>query len=93
MVQQTVILVILLLLISCILVFLISKPGFIENFQVNGVPKIIHHISYKDRTRWPIVWRKCYHTWLRHFPSPEYQHIMWNDEEDLRNFMVKNFFA
>jgi mannosyltransferase OCH1-like enzyme len=47
----------------------------------NGVPKIIHHICPKDFKRWHQKWFYCYESWLRLFPSPEYTHMHWFDDE------------
>ena len=51
------------------------------------IPKIIHHIAPKDKSRWHPIWDRCYPTWKQHFP--DFEHKLWNDEEDIDNF-VKN---
>ncbi|CAH6421276.1 DXD sugar-binding motif protein [uncultured virus] len=56
-----------------------------------GIPKIIHHIAPADKSKWNRKWIDCFPSWLEKFPRPEYQHIMWNDEEDLRNFIKNNY--
>ena len=43
------------------------------------IPKIIHHIAPKRRKDWHPVWEKCLPSWYRHYPEPEYKHILWND--------------
>jgi mannosyltransferase OCH1-like enzyme len=57
----------------------------------NYIPKIIHQTAPKDHEKWNQIWYECHNTWKDHFPSNEYTHMMWHDE-DLDNF-VKNEYA
>ena len=54
------------------------------------IPKIIHHTAPTNVNKWHPLWNRCLDSWKRHFPEPEYQHFMWNDE-DIDN-LVKNSF-
>lgn len=53
------------------------------------IPKIIHHIAPKDRSRWHPVWHRCYPTWKQHFPDAE--HMMWNDQDDINSFVQQYY--
>lgn len=53
--------------------------------MVNNIPKIIHHIAPQDTELWVDCWSDCYASWKKTFPEDEYQHIVWNDEEGIRN--------
>jgi len=57
----------------------------------NSIPKIIHQIAPSDKTQWHPVWEECHNSWLLQFPEPEYEHKLWNDEDDLEN-LIKNEF-
>jgi mannosyltransferase OCH1-like enzyme len=48
------------------------------------IPKIIHQTAPSDRDRWPSSWHLGRQSVLYHFPSSEYKHILWHDE-DLEN--------
>jgi len=88
------------LLITTILFYSINKIllkkehyySYIDNSNIdnNYIPKIIHQTAPADKSRWNDVWIECQTTWLQHFPSPEYEYIMWTDE-DLEN-LIKNDF-
>ena len=65
----------------------INKVNLIEK----TIPKIIHHIAPSDKTKWHPFWEECYNTWLHKFPETEYEHKLWNDEEDLENFIKNDF--
>jgi mannosyltransferase OCH1-like enzyme len=54
------------------------------------IPKIIHQTSPRDKNKWHPLWKKCHASWKKHFPEPEYQHVMWNDE-DLNNLIQQYF--
>jgi hypothetical protein len=58
---------------------------------MTGIPKIVHHIAPEDNTNWHPIWTSCYETWKKHFPVPEYQHVMWNDKNDLDIFMKTHY--
>ena len=47
------------------------------------IPKIIHHIAPAKRKDWHPVWDKCLPTWYEHYPRGEYEHILWNDGEQI----------
>jgi len=49
------------------------------------IPKIIHHISPKNRDRWHPLWDRCYPTWKKAYP--DFEHKLWNDEEDIDNLI------
>jgi mannosyltransferase OCH1-like enzyme len=52
-----------------------------DNHYINHLPKIIHHICPKDFRRWSHKWFIGLESWLRLFPSPEYTHMYWFDDE------------
>jgi mannosyltransferase OCH1-like enzyme len=51
------------------------------------IPKIIHHIAPKDKSRWHPIWERCYPTWQEHFS--DFEHILW-DDENLEQIVNKN---
>jgi mannosyltransferase OCH1-like enzyme len=53
----------------------------IEISPIKGIPKIIHHICPRDFKRWHNKWFCGYESSLRIFPSPEYTHMHWYDDE------------
>lgn len=55
------------------------------------IPKLIHHIAPKNIENYHPIWKLCHQSWLKQFPETEYQHIMWNDDDDIDN-LVKNKF-
>jgi mannosyltransferase OCH1-like enzyme len=55
-----------------------------------GISKIIHHICPKDYKRWHNKWFIGYESTLRMFPSPEYEHMYWYDDE-LHKFIESDF--
>jgi mannosyltransferase OCH1-like enzyme len=58
--------------------------NLIDNINISpekGIPKIIHHIAPKDKSRWHDTWEPCLQSWLKYFPEPEYKHMMWWDTE------------
>jgi mannosyltransferase OCH1-like enzyme len=52
-----------------------------DNHHIDGIPKIIHHICPKDFRKWSLKWFIGLESWLRLFPSPEYTHMYWFDDE------------
>lgn len=54
-----------------------------------NIPKIIHHIAPADKSKWHIFWHKCYESWKQHFPN--YQFMLWNDKDDLSNFVREHY--
>lgn len=55
------------------------------------IPKIIHQIAPADKSKWHPIWTECHYSWKKHFPSPEYQHILWNDDMDIDNLVRDSF--
>jgi mannosyltransferase OCH1-like enzyme len=55
-----------------------------------GLPKIIHHICPNDFKKWHPKWFTCYESWIRLYPSPEYVHMHWDDDE-LLTFVTEHF--
>ena len=55
------------------------------------IPKIIHHIAPDDQRLWHPIWDKCFPTWYQYYPEPEYQHMLWNDD-DMIDGVVKDEF-
>jgi mannosyltransferase OCH1-like enzyme len=53
----------------------------INKVPVSGIPKIIHQICPRDKKRWVDKWYIGYETWKKHFPEPEYTHMLWFDDE------------
>ena len=76
------------------LLYLLSKiqhsnnETFINNNR--NIPKIIHQTAPKDKKKWPETWKICQKTWKKHFPSPEYKYMFWNDD-DLDIFIKRNY--
>jgi hypothetical protein len=54
-----------------------------------SIPKIIHFIAPKDRSRWHPIWERCYPSWSKHFLDFEIK--LWNDEEDITNFIYEKY--
>lgn len=46
-----------------------------------GIPPVIHQTAPSDRSRWPAAWNRCRKSWLANFPSPDYAHLFWDDED------------
>ena len=53
------------------------------------IQKIIHKIAPKDKTKWRPIWTLSHKSWEKYYASPEYNIIMWNDDDDINNF-IKN---
>jgi mannosyltransferase OCH1-like enzyme len=62
----------------------------IEDTNEIGLPKIIHHIAPNDFKFWDPKWFICYESWIRLYPSPEYKHMHW-DNEELDDFIRENY--
>ena len=56
------------------------------------IPKIIHKIAPADKSKWRDVWITSHNSWLKYYKEPEYKIMMWNDEEDINNF-IKNKYS
>lgn len=66
-------------------------PLFNTIKQGENIPKILHQIAPKDKSKWHPLWESCQQTWLLNYPSPEYEYKLWSDEEDIEN-LIKNDF-
>lgn len=54
------------------------------------IPKIIHQTAPKDESIWHPIWQDCHKSWKNCFPEPEYQHIMWTDE-NIETLIKENY--
>jgi flavodoxin len=54
-----------------------------------NVPKIIHQIAPKDKSKWHPLWERCYNSWRKQFP--DFTFMLWNDEEDIDNLIKFNY--
>lgn len=45
------------------------------------IPKIIHHTAPDDRSRWGPLWEECLDSWYNHFPTNEFTHMFWSDDD------------
>ncbi len=61
-----------------------------EEYTNNYIPKIIHQTAPQNKEMWPKTWEICQQTWKKHFPSPEYKYILWNDAE-LNKFIKTHY--
>jgi len=52
------------------------------------IPKIIHQ-TWKNKEI-PDMWKDYHNSWKKHFPEPEYKHILWTDEDN-ENFIKENY--
>ena len=52
------------------------------------IPKIIHQ-TWKNETI-PDKWKNYHASWKKHFPGPEYKHILWTDKDN-REFIKQNY--
>ena len=52
------------------------------------IPKIIHQ-TWKNETI-PDNWKSYHDSWKKHFPEPEYKHILWTDKDN-REFIKQNY--
>ena len=88
---QLYIILILVIFISILLLhFYVNINESFTSNRLHRIPKIIHQTAPADESKWPLTWHKCQDSWKRHFPEPEYRHIMWHDE-DLDLFVKKNY--
>jgi len=62
----------------------------IDDINVVGIPKIIHHICPVDFKKWDLKWYVGYESWIRLYPKHEYTHMHW-DDEDLLKFIQEKF--
>jgi mannosyltransferase OCH1-like enzyme len=49
------------------------------------IPKIIHHIAPKNKSRWHPIWDRCYPSWREHFT--DFKHILWEDQDEINKFV------
>ncbi len=47
---------------------------------------IVHLIAPQDKSKWDIIWTRCLESWENH-----YNVKIWNDNEDLDNFIKKHY--
>lgn len=47
---------------------------------------VVHLIAPKDKTKWDIIWVRCYESWKK-----KYDVVLWNDNEDLDNFIREHY--
>lgn len=59
------------------------------SWRTDGIPKIIHQIAPKDRSKWPEAWSVCHKTWKDGLAGHE--HRLWSDEEDIDRFVKEKF--
>ena len=52
------------------------------------IPKIIHQ-SWKTKDI-PNIWKEYHKTWMEKFPTSEYKHILWTDEDN-RNLIKEHY--
>ena len=84
------------LVLSCIIIVMLLCYfyGNVNEYFIssgnNDIPKIIHQMAPADKSKWPKTWFICQNTWKKHFPSPEYQYILWTDS-DLDNLVRKHY--
>jgi mannosyltransferase OCH1-like enzyme len=68
---------------------ILTRENFTD-YTIQNIPKIIHQTAPKDKTKWNEIWFKCQESWMKHFPTPEYEYKMWTDE-DLDNLVKENY--
>ena len=56
--------------------------------RLHKIPKLIHQTAHKKP--WNRCWQICHATWKRDYPSPEYTHTMWTDE-DLSELVKRHY--
>lgn len=59
-----------------------------ENFEEEGIPKIIHQTAPSDESKWDPKWKECQQSWKDLHPDFEYR--FWSDE-DIDTFMRDNY--
>ncbi len=84
------------ILLILLIVILLTQSNTYDNFnnienKKDNIPKIIHQTAPANKNKWKKEWITCHDAWKKYFPSNEYTHIMWNDE-DLDNF-IKNKYS
>lgn len=55
------------------------------------IPKIIHQVGPKDKNVWHPIWKKGHKSWENNFPEPEFKHILWEDSDQIDDFVKNNF--
>lgn len=55
------------------------------------IPKIIHQIGPKDKNLWHPIWKKSHESWKRNFPVSEFEHITWEDSDQIDQLVKSNF--
>lgn len=94
-IRENVVIIIKIIAYILIIYMVLKTPnineGFISTEKTSVfIPKIIHQTAPADKSKWNPKWFECQKTWKKHFPEPEYKHVMWTDE-DIDNFMKNNF--
>jgi len=62
-----------------------------KNVPSSIIPKIIHKIAPKDKTKWRPIWESSHNSWLKYYKEPEYKIMMWNDDNDIENFIKDKY--
>lgn len=45
------------------------------------IPKIIHQIMPRDKSKWHPMWKRCHPSWKVQFLDDEFQYMTWYDDE------------
>jgi hypothetical protein len=45
------------------------------------IPKIIHQIMPRDKSRWHPIWKRCHPSWKLQFLDDEFEYKIWYDDE------------
>lgn len=53
------------------------------------IPKIIHQIAPKDKSKWHPLWFPCRESWLKSFQGFDFK--LWNDREDIDNLVKSKY--
>ena len=70
---------------------LIPNKKYYHHLNANKIPKIIHQLAPKDKTKWPNPWFECHDSVMKSFPIKEgFTHMMWTDEK-IDEFVRTNF--
>ena len=63
-----------------------------KNQYEKRIPKIIHQISPKDKSKWNECWFSCSESWKQYYKEEDgYEYKMWNDEEDMEEFIKEKY--
>jgi len=53
------------------------------------IPKILHQVAPKDRTRWHPMWERCHPTWKN--VLTDFEHKLWSDEDEITQFVKDHY--